>query len=88
MAYGLQVITADGRDLVALLTPIYILDNITTASGTKTYSVPSGKTLKVMKGSVQIGTSGTDQQATTSINGSTLTWSNADVSRNIIVYAG
>lgn len=88
MAYGIQILTEDGRDLVGLLTPIYVLDSITVASGSKTYSVPSGKTLKIMRGSVQAGTSGTGQQATTSISGNTLTWSGASVSKNIIVYAG
>lgn len=88
MPYGIQVLTADGRDLVGLLTPIFVLDNITEASGSRSYAIPSGKSLKVMKCSMQTGTNGVDQQAATSINGSTLTWSGASVNKNIVVYAG
>lgn len=90
MAYGVQVRTADGRDLVVLITPMFVLDFITTTSGSKTYTVPTGKTLKVMTGTSRYATdgAGTSQAPIVAINGNTLTWSNASTTRNIIVYAG
>lgn len=87
MAYGIEVRTSDGRELVTLLTPMFVLDFITSASGTKTYQVPSGKSLMLMKGTTMLG--GSDQGAArTSISGNTLTWSEASVEKNIVVYAG
>jgi len=87
MAYGIEVRTADGKELVSLLTPMFVLDYITSSSGTRTYQVPSGKSLMLMKGTTQYG--GSDQGAAkTSINGNTLTWSEADIQKNIVVYAG
>lgn len=88
MAYGIKVVLPNGENMVTALTPVYYLDFITwPESGSRSYNVPSGKSLKVMA-NANIGDGGKVVTSNATINGNTLTWSNVYERRPLLVYAG
>ncbi|WP_339057375.1 hypothetical protein [Candidatus Regiella endosymbiont of Tuberolachnus salignus] len=73
MKYGIQIKLDDGTDLVTAITPMFILDCINYEhSGTKTYRVPNGLTLKVMVNACQKNKFG--QHYNVTVSGNTVTW--------------
>lgn len=86
MAYGTQVLMSNGVDMVSVVRPLFYLDNITDGSGSRSYSVPAGKTLMVMH-SVTFS-QGSSTATTATISGNTVTYSNTTQQRPLIVYAG
>lgn len=79
---------ADGTDMVVQVTPMFVLDFIITPSGSKSYAVPSGRSLMTMRSTYRGGQGSTSGQANVSVSGNTVTWSNASAQQNIVVYAG
>lgn len=75
-----------GRNLVVETNPIYFFDYIMEPyNGSRSYSVPTGFTLKVMVGTMT-NPSFTDI-TTASVSGNVVTWSKASVYSPVIVYA-
>ena len=79
---------ADGTDMVVQVTPMFVLDFITESSGSRTYAVPSGRSLMVMRSTYRGGQGTTSGQASVTVNGNTVSWSGASAQQNIVVYAG
>ncbi|MCB5312090.1 hypothetical protein [Yersinia intermedia] len=87
MAYGIQIKTDDGRDLIAMLSPMFVLDYIIgIASGSRTYPSTKGLTLKVMVNS--IGPYGATARPSVTISGNTVSWNQVPIQSPIIIYLG
>jgi len=83
MAYGTQV-NINGNDMVSIVDPAVYLDSITTpASGSRSYTVPSGYSLQYIAG---VGNN--NKQPTVSISGTTITWSNVSTTGILWVFIG
>jgi hypothetical protein len=82
MAFGTQV-NINGYDMVSIIDPSLYLDVITAASGSKSYTLASGMTLKYTAGT-GIG----NTQPTVSVSGSTITWSGLATPAMILVFMG
>lgn len=82
MAYGIQIRDSTGRDMLTLLTPTCIVDYITTASGSKTYT-SFGRSLDVIQMGY-ISYYGTTPSLI-SVSGNTITWSGVSVEQPFMV---
>ncbi len=82
MAYGTQV-NINGNDMVSMVDPVLFLDNIISASGSRTYTVPTGYTLQYF-----CGVNGLNKLPSVSINGNTVTWSGGSTVSFIYIFLG
>jgi len=86
MPYGVQLFDASGNELVERFVPTFIVDYITSGSGSKTYGGVQGKSLTpLILNYITSATVISIPPATASVSGNTLTWSNASSSCPIIV---
>lgn len=83
MAYGTQV-NINGHDMVSIVDPSVYLDVISTpASGSRSYTVPSGYSLQFIA-----GVSNDNKQPKVTISGNTITWSNVTSTGLLWVFIG
>ena len=83
MAYGTQV-NINGHDMVSIIDPSVYLDVISTpASGSRSYTVPTGYTLQYIS-----GVSTDNKQPTVTISGNTIRWSNVSSTGLLWVFIG
>lgn len=86
MAYGVQLFDSRGVELTGRFIPAFIVDYITSGSGNKTYAGVTGKALRAFPLNYitsidRIGTTA----STVSVNGNTLSYSNASAECPILV---
>lgn len=89
MSYGVQIFDEKGRNLLALLSPTFVLDYIASpASGSRHYPSTGGRNLKVcVLHYVSIAGIKTATSATASVSGNTVSWSNVSAEQPLIVVA-
>lgn len=86
MAYGVKLYNAGGVELVGRFVPSFIVDYISSGSGSKSYAGVTGKTLKAFPLNYIVNIEGVGTTpATVSISGNTLTYSNASAECPILV---
>ncbi|NUL36649.1 hypothetical protein [Kosakonia sacchari] len=86
MAYGVQLFDANGNELIERFVPAFIVDYITSGSGTTTYGGVQGKTLTpLILNYITSATTISTPPATASVSGNTLTWANASSDCPIMV---
>ena len=87
MAYGVQLFDSNGIDLVDRFVPSFIVDYITSGSGTRTYAGVTGKALNASPLNFITNISGVGTTpSTVSVSGNTLTFSDASSECPIIVF--
>lgn len=83
MAFGTQV-NINGHDMVSIIDPAVYIDAITTpASGSRSYTIPTGYSLQYIAGTNNLNT-----QPSISISGSTITWSGVSSTAVLWVFLG
>lgn len=86
MSYGIKVVAPNGREMIAMLSPSFVIDVIDQtagANGTRQYSVPYGRQL-VIAASIYLynDTTPVDGAMTYWIdNGNTVQWRNLSISQ-------
>jgi hypothetical protein len=86
MAYGVQLFNASGVELIGRFTPSFIVDYLTSGSGSRTYSGVVGKSLRAFPLNYIVNVEGViTTPATVSISGNKLTYANASSECPILV---